>query len=279
MNTLDQKKNRLKEIIRAQQKVVVAFSGGVDSSLLLAFSHKVLESNTLSAITIESAFHHPIDQHDALSLIENLSIPHYQLSIDPLSHPSIANNHRLRCYHCKSQLFKAMKEFADSHDLGRLIEGTHIDDLNQYRPGLQAINELNILSPLVEAKFNKADIRALALELGLKTTSSKPSSACLATRIPYDQPITLFRLERIANAELYLRNLGFNQLRVRDHLDLARIEVMPKEFEKLLKERKLIIDYLQKLGWQHITLDLAGFRSGSFDFVIKDTKQQENERS
>ena len=199
----------------------------------------------------------------ARQIARRLGITHITIDAAPLRKKEVRNNSKNRCYHCKAILLTKLKQIAKKHNYV-VIEATNKSDLQYHRPGIKAVKRLGIVSPLIEAGFTKADIRTAAHKLGLPNWD-KPSTACLASRIPYGQEITAQRLRRIDRAEDYLRRRRFTQVRVRDHYPIARIEINASEFKKILRERKRIADYLMGLGYKYITLDLEGYRSGSLD--------------
>lgn len=217
----------------------------------------------LIAVTAISPLQPEHERIRAKKITQRLSVKHIILNPQPLSRKEVRNNTKNRCYYCKLALMQKLKRIAEQHHYV-VIEATSRSDLGEHRPGLRALKRLGIASPLVEAGFEKKEIRRAARRLGLPNWNI-PSAACLASRIPYDQKITTKRLRRIENAENYLRRLRFTQIRVRDHYPIARIETDAKEFNKILREHKKIVRYFGRLGYRFVTLDLAGFRSGSFD--------------
>jgi len=200
---------------------------------------------------------------EARQIARGLGIKHIVVDADPLKKKEVRNNSKNRCYHCKVLLLTRLKQIAKKHDYV-VIEATNKSDLRYHRPGVKAIKRLGIVSPLIEAGFRKIEIRKAAHRLGLPNWN-KPGTACLASRIPYGQEITAQRLRRIDKAEDYLHRCRFTQVRVRDHYPIARIEINASEFKKILKEHKRIVNHLINLGYKYITLDLEGYRTGSFD--------------
>lgn len=243
-------------------RVCVAFSGGVDSAYLVKAC--VDAGLTVRAVTFETMLHPHGDLVQASTLAKTIGAEHTCIKVDELSDPRILKNPKERCYYCKSLLFQTLKSWATAHGIDVVLDGTNADDLKEYRPGLRALQELGILSPLAKNGLTKADIRALSAELGLQT-ADKPSAPCLATRLPYDTIITRELLDRIDRGEALLKQFGFYNLRLRCHGTLARIEVDEPYFAKILTHRTEIIAGLQALGFVEITLDLKGFRSGSYD--------------
>ncbi len=192
-----------------------------------------------------------------------MKVKHVECAIDILSEDGVRTNPVDRCFHCKMMLLRKLKSIAAEHDYV-VIEATNKSDLKDHRPGLDAIKRLRIPSPLMMAGFTKDDIRRAARRRGLSNWN-EPSMACLASRIPFGQPITVSRLARIDNAENYLRSIGFSLVRVRDHFPTARIEVGTSDLKKLISRRKKVVAYLRRAGYRHVTLDLAGYRTGSLN--------------
>lgn len=246
------------------KSVVVAFSGGVDSSVLLELAIKFAKN--VHAVFIKTVFISEEERHYAEKYLQEKKIPHTILEIDVLSNPKIVENNERRCYYCKTGIFSTIKErFGENYDM--IVEGSNYSDLSDYRPGMRALQELQINSPFLELQLSKNDIRAIAKELGLDT-ADKPSNACLATRIPFHTKITKATLERIDKAESYIKEVcNINQIRVRDHETIARIEVLPQNIEKLAEKaiREKITNYLKTLGYRYIALDLQGYKTGSLN--------------
>jgi len=253
----------LLELLRGLDRVLVAFSGGVDSSCLLAAAATALPGR-VHAVTAETVAHPIEDREAAARVLHAVAVPHTTIKVDTLTLEPVRTNARDRCYHCKRALLREMQELARQRGLGVLIEGTNADDLGTHRPGLAALADLGVRSPLAELGLGKATVRAIAALLDLEV-ADRPSSACLLTRLPYGVEVTPERLERIGRAETLLRSLGVGQIRVRDHAPVARIEVEPEDLQLVLRHRDRIASGLQELGWHHVTLDLAGYRSGSYD--------------
>lgn len=251
--------------------IVIAFSGGVDSSLLLklACESAKTKNTKIYAVTFHTALH-PVNEMDiARKVAEEAGAVHYIIKVDELSEAGILNNPKDRCYLCKRNLFERLKNLADELKVSMIIEGTNEDDLHVYRPGIQAIRELGIVSPLADSCMTKADVRKLAAEYDL-SVAERPSTPCLATRFPYDTPLSYEKMHLVEKGEAYLRELGFYNERIRVHDDIARIEVDVKDLPKLLKHREEIVSYLKKLGYAFVTVDLEGFRSGSMDYKINE---------
>lgn len=262
---LDSKFETLKNSLREMDRVVVAFSGGVDSSFLLKVAHDVLGDNVL-AVTAKSSTYPEREFKEAVEFVSQYSIPHKVIVSEELEVEGFAENPLNRCYLCKKELFDKIKKIATEEGYKFVAEGSNKDDLGDYRPGLQAINELGIVSPLKEAGLTKNDIRILSKKLGLKTWD-KPSFACLSSRFPYGEKITVEKLQRVDKAEQYLIDLGFRQTRVRNHGDVARIEVEEENIEKFLDKqiREAVYTRFKELGYVHVALDLKGYRTGSMN--------------
>ena len=270
MDTLAQKKNKLEEILRSLGSAAVAFSSGVDSTFLLKAVHDALGDKAL-AVTV-SLHSMPKRELSEAKLfceengIKQLIIKHNEFDVEGFS-----ANPADRCYICKKAIFAKIKSCAAQQGLAFVLEGSNLDDEGDYRPGLKAIAELGIRSPLREAGLTKADIRALSKELGLPTWD-KPSYACLATRFPYGDTITAERLSMVEKAEQKLYDLGIRQSRVRIHGDTARIEVMRSDFYKITENADEINTYFNDLGFTFTALDLGGYKTGNLNRSLKNRR-------
>ena len=251
--------------------VAVAYSGGVDSTFLVAVAHEVLGERMI-AVTSASRSAPARDIERTRAFCAERGIPQVVVDYDELAIPGFAENPVDRCYHCKKALFTQMADAAAERGITTLVDGSNKDDEGDYRPGLRALEELGIGSPLREVGMTKAQIRALSHEMGLPTWSM-PSAACLASRFPYGEVITAVKLKRVELAEDYLHDLGFVQLRVRAHGNdgtLARIEVAPEDIVRLAEPalREQVVARLRELGFAYVSLDLTGFRSGALNEVL-----------
>jgi uncharacterized protein len=257
----------LNETIAGLSSLAVAYSGGTDSAYLLAVCLDVLGADRVLALTADSPLTPRVELDEALTLAAELGVRHLVLPSDDLSNPSIIANPPDRCYHCKFSRFDALLDVARREGLDHLVHGENADDINDYRPGSQAAEELGIRAPLREVGLAKAEIRLLSKERGLPTWS-KPANACLASRFPYGTPLSAEGLARVEAAETALSTTwGLRQLRVRDQFPTARLEVPPEEIARLAlpENRALAVEALRSLGYRYVTLDLAGYRMGSLN--------------
>lgn len=267
-NSYSEKCTVLRQLMQTYAKgnVMVAFSGGVDSSLLLKMAGMYAEEQgkKVYAVTADTELHALQDMQIAKQITEELGAVHIVLELQELEQADIRNNPLDRCYRCKKYLFGKIKEKAEELQALTVLEGTNADDMLVYRPGIRAVEELGIKSPLREAGFAKEEVRRLAKEYGI-SAADRPSAPCLATRFPYGEFLDRQKLARVEQGEQFLRSMGFYNVRLRVHGDIARIEVDDIDMNQLLGNRKDIINYLKALGYQYITMDLEGFRSGSMD--------------
>lgn len=255
----------VEEVLQPLDSVLVAYSGGVDSTFLLKLCRDVLGGNVL-AVTAKSPTYPSREMDSAIEMAKFLSVRHRIVESRELKNLDFVANSPERCYYCKLELFHTLKGIAREEGLGNIADGSNYDDLSDYRPGSRAAAQLGVRHPLQEAKLTKEDIRFLSKDMGLSTWN-KPSLACLASRFPYGSPITEEALLMVEEAEDFLHGLGVGQLRVRCHDKTARIEVEPGDMHFLVEEksRHLILTRFKELGYLHITLDLAGYRSGSLN--------------
>lgn len=265
-NVLELKIEKIKAAIQAKESAVIAFSGGVDSATLASLAFEALGNRAL-AVTIDSELFPRSQLENAIKGAHELGVQHEVISFSQLSVPYFAKNTINRCYFCKKALLETLIEFAEKTDHKVVLEGTNASEIKEKnRPGYRAVLEagIKVFSPFVEFEVTKEEIRKIASSRSL-SAAQRPSAACLATRFPYGQVISKKELRKVEMAEKYLFSLGFTQFRVRVHGKLARIEVISEEFEKALLEREKISAHLKALGFEYISLDLEGFRSGSMD--------------
>lgn len=267
-----QKKDQLLDKMSqyAMQDVMVAFSGGVDSSLLLKLACEAAGATgkKVYGITMQTKLHPVGEIEEAGKIAEEIGAIHIVIYVDELEEAGIQNNPVDRCYLCKKRIFQRMRNKAEGMGIHTILEGTNEDDLHVYRPGIKALRELGIISPLAEAHLTKEEVRMLAEEYGL-SVASKPAVPCLATRFPYGAALTYEKMQQVENGEAYLKSLSDGNIRLRVHGDIARIEVDGDNLPILVQRRAEVTEHLKQLGYRYITLDLEGFRSGSMDVDIQ----------
>jgi pyridinium-3,5-biscarboxylic acid mononucleotide sulfurtransferase len=269
MKTLENNKlTNLINILKKMESAVLAFSGGADSAFLL----KAMEISGIRtlAVTGSSEIISGSEIAAAQEMAKDIGVEHRVLKTEELSMEEFVSNSPERCFFCKAMLFKKLADIALSEGYGFILDGSNMDDTFDFRPGQKAASEYNVRRPLVEAGFSKIDVREFSKILGLPTWD-KPSTPCLATRIPYGQRITIETLKRVARSEDFLRSLGFRQIRVRDHGCVARIEIGVDELDSVLgaEKRKMISETLKSFGYDFICLDLEGYRSGSMNRILR----------
>ena len=260
---MTEKLAELEEIFSGLENALIAYSGGVDSTLLLKIAHDMLGNNAAGLIVISPTLPQR-ELEEAREIAKGLGVQLIEMNSREMELPVFTANSDRRCYYCKDHRYQKLNEYAVEKGYQNLLDGGNVDDLGDYRPGQQAAKEQAVRSPLMEAGFTKDDIRELARELELPNWN-KPSSACLASRIPYGVEITPVLLQQIETAENILFDLGFKEYRVRYHGDIARIEIPLGDFQRIMDHRLKIIEELNKLGFIYITLDIKGFRSGSLN--------------
>ncbi len=266
---LEMKLDKLKEYIKGLGSLAVGFSAGVDSTFLLAVAHEVLGDRAIAVTTVDAAIPER-ELEEAKAFCRERGIRHFICEVDPLKIEGYRKNGPDRCYFCKHGVFTEIQKIASENGIEYLAEGSNMDDLGDYRPGLRAVEELSVKSPLREAGLYKAEIRDLSKEMGLPTWS-KPAYACLASRFVYGEEITKEKLHMIDQAEQFLIENGFYEERVRMHGNMARIEVPPKDIAKLAADemRTAVYDRFKEIGFLFVTLDMGGYRLGSMNATIK----------
>ncbi|MCH1983691.1 ATP-dependent sacrificial sulfur transferase LarE [Ruminococcus sp. OA3] len=265
---MTENRKKVRELLAdiTRKDVCIAFSGGVDSSLLLklALAEAKRHDTTVYAVTFDTQLHPSCDIQIARAVAGEMGARHQVIEVDELANPAILKNPVDRCYLCKKELFARLLEFADSKNIRTVLEGTNRDDDFQYRPGIRAVEELGVLSPLRVCGLSKREIRTWAKELGI-AVADRPSTPCMATRLPYGTVITAEILKRIESGEEFLKTFGFQNVRLRVHGDIARVELDRGAFIEAVDRSEEILTELKKLGFTYVTLDLEGFRSGSMD--------------
>ncbi len=281
MKTSTQEKyNDLQRVIEGFGSVVVAYSAGVDSTLVLRVAHDILGARVLAATGLSDTYPEE-EMAEARALSAEIGVEHVMMRTEELTDPRYAMNSHQRCFFCKNELYTKLRELADERGIEYIIDGTNADDVGDHRPGLRAARQIGVRSPLQEVGMNKDEIREVSNELGLRTWD-KPAFACLSSRFPYGTPITVEKLKQVATAERAIRQLGFTGFRVRHHDSVARLEVDPDDFPRVIELHSEIVGRLREAGYRFVTLDLQGFRSGSLNeglsLTVRSTTQGAMER-
>ena len=271
--SLQERFQMLKDNIQKRGSAAIAFSGGVDSTFLVKVAHEVL-GDKLIAVTATSSTYPERELKEAINYAKDMGVKHIIISSEELDIEGFASNPKNRCYYCKKELFSKIKDVAKEHSIEYVFDGSNMEDTGDYRPGMQAARELEVISPLKEARLNKADIRELSKELGIPTWN-KPSFACLSSRFPYGNQITVPKLKMVEESEQFLLDMGLWQVRVRHHGDIARIEVSPDERVKFFDVELMdkIGEKLKQIGFTYVTLDIMGYRTGSMNEVLSEEEK------
>jgi uncharacterized protein len=268
LNALKNKLEELEAVVAPYGSALVAFSGGVDSSLALAVAAKALSKESVLAVTSNNETYLPSELEGAKALALSLGVEHLIVNTRELDDPNYAKNPANRCYFCKSTLYSDLAKIAEEKGFRCVIDGANKDDEGDYRPGREAAKELGVISPLSVVRMSKDEVRELAKFLGLPSWD-KPALACLSSRFPYGQEITPEKLAQVARAEEFMRSRGYKQVRVRHHGEIARLEIGADELEKAFKQREEISTELTAAGFLYVTLDLVGYTPGSLNAALK----------
>jgi uncharacterized protein len=261
------KLEQLKDNLRMMKSVAIAYSGGVDSTFLVNVAHEVLGDKAV-AITATSSTYPQRELKQAKKYTKNIGMKHIIINSEETEIDNFSKNPINRCYYCKKELFSKIKQVANQEKLNYILDGSNADDINDYRPGMKALKEFDVISPLKDVGLTKKEIKKISKEMKLETWD-KPAFACLASRFPYGTEITKSLLEQIEKAESFLQFLGVKQFRVRYHKDIARIEVSKDDFQLILTNSDKIVEKFKEIGFKYITLDIEGYRTGSLNEVLK----------
>ena len=267
--TAAEKERKLLEILASMESAIVAFSGGVDSAYLAVVAQQALGERSL-AVTGESPSYPDHQRRMALEVVEQFRLAHRFVRTEEIENPEYLKNHPDRCFHCKSELYTRLKAVSADGGFRVILDGANADDRMDFRPGRRAAKLMGVRSPLEEAELTKAEIRLLSEKRKLPT-ASEPASACLASRVPYESPITIQKLGQVERGEEALRRLGFRHMRVRHHDSIARLELAPEELSRALapEMRAILVAEMKKLGYRYVTIDLEGYRTGSLNEVLE----------
>lgn len=266
-DALEKKYTALQDDLRAMGSVLVAYSAGVDSTLLLKVASDVLGDKALGVTGVSESLPEE-EKNEAGDLARWMGARHRYIDTEEIHNAKYMENNPRRCYFCRNELYTRMKTVFDEVGAAFICEGSIVDDASDFRPGMLAIREHEVRSPLKDAGFTKADVRALSEHLGLPT-ADKPSLACLSSRFPYGDPISVEALHQVGEAEAFIRTFGIRQFRVRHHKNLARIEVEPQDLPTIIEHHNEIVSHLKTLGYTYVTLDLEGYRTGAMNEVLK----------
>lgn len=270
MNHLQEKNERLGEILSKMAKVAVAFSGGIDSTFLLKRAQQELGDNVLAVVVASELFREE-EFEGAVHLAEQMGVRVVKTEMKELDNPHIAANTPESWYHSKKMLYNRIHEIARENDIPYVLDGMIMDDLNDFRPGLKARTEAGVRSVLQEVNLYKEEIRELSKQMDIPVWN-KPASCSLASRFPYGTPLTREKINRVNEAELFLMDVGFEMVRVRDHEDVARIEVLPEKISELIEKREQVQTKLKELGFSYVSVDLQGYRTGSMNETLSQEK-------
>ncbi len=264
------KLKNLEEILESLQSVIVAYSGGVDSAFLAVVANNVLGERAL-AVTAYSPSLTEVELNNAVELANKMKLNHRVIETTEVERPDYKQNTTARCYFCKDELYTQLGNIAQTEGYVSIANGTNLDDMSDFRPGLKAAKKYGVRSPLAESEFTKSDVREYSRRIEIPVWD-KPSQACLSSRIPYGTVVTVEARTKIAKAEGFLNDLGLRQFRVRHHENIARIEVEPSEFGRLIETsvRESLVEYFKSIGYTYVTMDLLGFRSGSLNEIVFD---------
>ena len=263
-----EKLNQIQAIFQEMERALIAYSGGVDSTLVAKIAYDVLGDQAI-AVTAVSPSLLPEDLEEARIQAAEIGIQHQEIETQEMENPNYTSNPVNRCYFCKSELHDTLKPLAQEWRYSYIVDGVNADDLKDYRPGIQAAKERGVRSPLAEVGLTKLEVRELSKSLGL-ITWDKPAQPCLSSRFPYTEEITIAKLQRVGKAEVYLRKLGWSHLRVRSEADTARIELPPEQIQEFVLKTNLpqLVQAFQEFGFIYVTLDLEGYRSGKLNQVL-----------